>query len=341
MSDVITRDCLEILQRVSVDRIRGQRVLITGANGLLGQYLLSALAQANRVEDAEIRIDAVSLSESSAVVDSIVKQDPHIDFRRVDLSRPFDLSAYDCIFHAAGYGQPARFVKDPASTVSVNVDAAVSLMESSPNGIFVYFSSAEVYGDIPSELLPVSEEFNGNPPLHAPRSVYAEAKRLGEALCAAYRSQRGSTAKIVRISHVYGPGLPASDRRVMSDFIRRARTNGVLELMDDGRAVKTYGYIADVVSMILFVALHAEDMVYNVGGIDTISVLDLARRIAAHFNIECKVPPSARALAHVGMDPPVVRLDLTKVRHEMDGFSLTPFSEGLSRTIEWGAWAGA
>ena len=335
MNEIIEQDCREILRRVDVKKAKNKKILITGANGFLGQYIVSLFSFANKEIGLDCKINAVSLSAPNKIISSLMSRDKNINYSRVDISKTFKREVYDYIFHAAGYGQPAKFVDEPLSLVKINVDATASLLESSPKATFVFFSSAEIYGEIPPEKIPVREDFNGNCFLHTPRSVYAEAKRLGEALCAAYKRKYGVNAKIVRISHVYGPGLPLDDKRVMSEFIRKASVEKSIKLLDEGKAVKTYGYIADVIVMILFIAFEGKGMIYNVGGKDSHSILGLAKKIAKYFKIKVEVPKDSSQLSHIGKEPSVVKLDLTKIKREMKKLKLTQFSEGLTRTIEW------
>ncbi len=335
MDRVIEKDFEEIIHRVNLRKIHNKKILVTGASGLIGQYIVGAISHANKKSKVKCTIDAVGLHKPPRLLASILSSDSSVTYRRIDLSKQFRLSGYDYIFHAGGYGQPAKFVGDPSSVVKVNVDASMRLLDASPQATFIYFSSGAVYGDVPARLLPVKEDFNGDCELDSPRAVYTEAKRLGESFCAAHEYKTGTKTKIVRISHVYGPGLPSSDRRVMSDFIRKAFSEKKIELLDQGKAVKTYGYIADVAAMILFVGFHGKQRVYNVGGIDTVSILNLAKQIASYCNASVAIPSSASHLGHIGRDPKVVMLDLNRITREMPKFSFTPFSNGLARTIEW------
>lgn len=335
MNNIIERDCRDILARVSFKNLKGKKILITGANGFLGQYVAAALSYANRKLGLRCSIHTVGLRAPRAVLASILRTDKKTTYSRVDLSKPFKLGGYDFIFHSAGYGQPSKFVSDPISTVAINIDASRRLVDLSPGATFVFFSSSEIYGDIPKDKLPVREDFNGNFPMHRPRSVYGESKRLGEALCAYYDRIGSVRARIVRISAVYGPGLDATDTRVMSDFIRKALTDKKITLLDAGGSVRTYGYIADVVAMILFAGLHGKEMVYNVGGTDSVSILDLAKKIGRYCGVTVAAPAAPSKLAHIGQDPAVVKLDLRKIKKEMKKFKATPFPEGLEREIEW------
>jgi len=322
--------------RIDFTKIANKKILVTGATGFIGGHIVKALSHANKELKLDCKVEATGLSEPRKFLADILLKDKSLSYKRVDLTKTFNLSGYDFIFHAAGYGQPAKFVSDPISLVKINVDASIALIEQSRKSTFVFFSSAEVYGDIPAELIPVKEDYNGNSPLHLPRSVYAECKRLGEALCAAYAKNQGINTKIVRISHVYGPGLTADDTRVMSEFIAKALREKKITLRDSGSSIKTYGYISDVVSMILFVAFNGKDMVYNVGGRDSISILELATKVAKYCKVKCEVPKISSSLAHIGKEPPVVRLDLSKIEKEMGKLKFTSFDEGLKETIEWG-----
>jgi dTDP-glucose 4,6-dehydratase/UDP-glucuronate decarboxylase len=261
-----------------------------------------------------------------------------IRFEARDLAKPFEVKdRYDYIFHAACYGQPAKFVEDPFRTAYLNTEATRALLQIArrSGGTFLFFSSAEIYGGVPKGMNSIPESFSGMYPTLSVRSIYGESKRLGESICFFFYKQYGVKTKIVRISHLYGPGTSIHDRRVLSDFIRKALQDGRIHLLDQGKAVKTYGYVADAIQMILHVALHSRDMVYNVGGRDSVSIRELASLVGKYCAVPVIVPRRVSTLPHVGGDPQFIRLNLAKIRDEMKKFRFTPFREGLRRTIEW------
>ncbi len=336
MADIIESDCVKIGESVSLLALRNKNVLITGASGFLGQYLVSAIHFANEKKDLNCKICCVGLHGPSGIIKRYLPN-KNIVFRRIDLSKPFKISGkFDYIFHAAGYGQPARFTKDPSGTIAVNVDATRQLLELAERsgGTFVFFSSVEVYGEMPRGMKSFRETYCGNSPLSGPRAIYTASKRLGEALTMSF-ADRGVRAKIARISHVYGPGAPANDSRVMSDFIRKAFANGEIRLLDSGRAIKTYGYIADVIAMVLFAALRGKEAVYNVGGRDTLSIRELAERIGKYCLVKVQVPRAFSLARFMGRNTGFVKPDLSRIKKEMKKIQFTPFSVGLANTIEW------
>jgi dTDP-glucose 4,6-dehydratase/UDP-glucuronate decarboxylase len=334
-TDILESEFQQIVKtaRLYKAELKDKKILVTGANGFLGQYIVGAISLASREMKLGCKIDAVGMSRPRPVLASILKKDKNISYRKIDLTKNFNLSGYDFIFHSAGYGQPAKFLTDPLSTIVINVQATNQLIKESPNSTFVFFSSSEIYGDVPKEKIPVNENYNGNVSLDSPRAVYAESKRLGEALCSAYAKNLGSKIKIVRISPTYGPGLPLDDSRVMSDFIRKALTGKTIEMLDGGTSVKSFGYISNTISMILYTAFHGKDMVYNVGGKDSISILEIVKTISKHCKVPYTIP--SRVSSPLSRDQKVIKLDLRKIEQKMKGLKHVKFSEGITRTIEW------
>ena len=337
MNKIIEQDCLNILKQIDISPFKNSSILLTGSNGLLGQYIVHLIYLANKNLDLNCKLYCISLHEPNKNINLLLDDHKIIPLQR-DLSKPFSFS-YKCnyIFHAAGYAQPSKFIQNPFSTIRLNVAATERLLNLAKENKakFLFFSSAEVYGEIPKELIPVPEIYNGNCPTTSIRAIYGESKRLGETICSIYRREYNIQAYIARISHVYGPGISINDERVLGNFIRKALKEKKIELLDQGKSIKTFGYVADTIKMLMLIISKGKDMIYNVGGIDSVSIQELAEKVGKYCRVPVILPKEKSKLKHIGNDPPVVKLDLSKFKKEFGSFSFTPFSVGLTRTIEW------
>lgn len=337
MNKIIKDDCLNILKNVDLNPLKNSSILLTGSNGLLGQYLVHVIYLANKNNKLNCKIYCASLHGPNRSIKRLLTDKKIIPIQ-IDLSKPFTIShKINYIFHAACYAQPSKFIRDPFSTVRLNVDATERLLELAKKNKarFLFFSSGEVYGEIPKELIPVPETYNGNCPTTSVRAIYGESKRLGETICSIYRRNYNVKAYIARISHVYGPGISIKDERVLGDFIRKALVEKKIKLLDEGKAIKTFGYIADVIRMIILIILKGKDMIYNVGGIDSVSIRELAEEVGRYCHVPVIVPKKKSKLKHIGNDTTFVKLDLSKFKKEFNSFSFTPFSVGIAKNIQW------
>jgi UDP-glucuronate decarboxylase len=339
MDEMIKKDCMEYMDKIDLSPLKNRKVCITGANGLIGTYLIYMLHLANICRNADIDIIAISRHPPAEKLRDVFSFG--YEFHSMDLSKAgiydFPFQA-DYIIHGATYAQPGKFLKNYLETIRLNTWAVEVLLEKAKrdDATFLFLSSSEVYGNPGAENIPTPESYPGLcSPVNA-RAIYSESKRLGETLCYAYRNYESVDAKIARISMSYGPGTGMDDERVLSQFIRQALSEGRIRMIDDGSKTRTFCYIADCVLMLLYVLIYGRGFVYNVGGSDRITVKELAEEI-------CRITGSVLESAgtqvasnrDIKVSPDIVELDTRKIRSE---FSLPPFKplrEGLASTIRW------
>ena len=236
----------------------------------------------------------------------------------------------DVIIHSAGYAQPAIFMANPVATFQVNTSVTVTLLQRlKPGGAFLYLSSSEVYSGLNKS--PLSESDIGTTTPLLPRACYIEGKRGGETICNAYRSQ-GVRAVSARLALAYGPGTRKGDKRAMNSFIEKALGQGKIELMDAGKAIRTYCYVSDAVELMWQAALHGTQPVYNIGGHSTVTIGELARLVGQIVGVPVLFPAQS---AEVAGAPDEVRLDLTRPETEFKKTSYVSLEDGLRATIEW------
>lgn len=328
---IILQDAQGICERVKFGGLQGATVLVTGASGLIGTYILACLCQL-RERGVQMRVYAQHLSELPPHVAELVRLG-HFEVLQANLA---DIDVYaslpvaDVILHAAGYAQPGRFMANPVAGIQVNTSATIALLKRlRSDGRFLFVSSAEVYSGLKKPFL-TETDIGLTTPAH-PRAAYIEGKRCGEAICNAFRVE-GLHAMSARLAHTYGPGTRMHDRRALNSFIEKALCQGKIELLDAGTAVRTYCYVADAVEVLWQILLYGEEPVYNVGGRSTVTVADLARMVARITGTTVVFPSTSAEIAGA---PEELRLDLTKVETEFGKTQCIGLEEGLKATVEW------
>lgn len=329
---IILDDAKRVIENVDLASLHGKSVLITGASGIIGTYLLATIrAQREKTGNspmvyAVIQSNPVEhFTELLSFPDVKVFQGDITDEKFLQTLPPVDV-----VIHAAGYGQPGKFMADPVKTLQINlVPKFLLLNRIAPGGKFLFLSSSEVYSGLPNP--PYTEDTIGTTNTTHPRACYIEAKRCGEAICIAYRT-KNIDAKSARLSLAYGPGTKHGDARVLNSFIERA-IHGDLTLLDEGRAKRTYCYVADAVEILWHILLFGKEPIYNVGGHSKITIRELAEKIGLHLGASVQVPPPLQS----GLEgaPEDVSLDMTKVLTEFGKKNFIDINEGLKRTIEW------
>lgn len=332
LAQSIIADAKNSITGIDFSKLKNRTVLITGASGLIGTYLLAGLSNIPKKNKPE-KIYAVCQSNPEKDWQEIARHASATIVRGDLCNDTFaeSLPMSDMIIHAGGYAQPGRFMADPLKTIKLNTTVTLKLLEKlKPEGKLLFISSSEVYSGLTHS--PFKENQIGTTSTNHPRSCYIEGKRCGEAIIFSARSN-GVDAKSVRLSLAYGPGTRIDDKRVLHSFIQRAFAEKKIELMDSGDALRTYCYITDATQMMWNVLLHGKEPVYNVGGISRTTIAKLAKLIGKIMRVPVIIPPSKKqALASAPED---VRLDLQKVRKEFGKKDFVSLEKGIVETISW------
>lgn len=331
LSNIILGDIQERCAHLDGDFFRKKKVLITGASGLIGTYILAYIAFLNRKGYA-IEAYAQSFSEPPVHIQELMRIG-EINHLKVDLADPDQfqrLPDAEIIIHSAGYAQPMLFMSNPVATLTINVSATIALVKRLiPGGSFIFISSAEIYSGLTATKF--KEDKIGTTTPYHPRASYIEGKRCGEAVCGAFHSQ-GIRAISIRLGDIYGPGTRINDSRALNSFIQSGLTNKKIELRDKGMAMRTYCYITDALESIVNILISGKQLVYNVGGPAYTSIAELAIQIGRITGAEVVFPEVDNQI--IGA-PSVLQLDLDRVRDEFNKYEYLSLYEGLERTVAW------
>lgn len=330
-NSIIVEDIDEIWSEIDLSELQGKSVLITGATGLIGTYLVYSLLKLNQVSAEKTLIRIVTHNGLPIHLEHLATE-KNLEIYQGDLSEfafCSSLPESDYIIHAAGYGQPRKFVENKIKTIRMNTIATdILLSKLKPEGKFLFVSTSEIYSG--SEDIPYNETTRGvTMPDHF-RACYIEGKRCGEAICHAWNAA-GKTAKIARVALAYGPGIRPSDGRVLYNFIQKGIA-GKINLLDSGRAERTYCYISDNVSNLWNILLRGKEVTYNVGGTSHATIRKLAETIGEILNVPVVVPQVEEGLSGAPQD---VALNIDKTWNEFGKTHYKDLKLGIARTVKW------
>lgn len=286
-SDIYCQDLqTAITATPGLDKLCGRSVMITGATGLIGSFVVDVLMRYNQTHNAQIHVFALgrSLARLEQRFQDIKSDNLTFVEHDVNTSPAFDFQV-DYLIHAASNAYPAAFVKDPVGTILSNVMGTHYLLEyAKTHGAqrFLFVSSGEVYGQGDPTITAFKEDYSGYVDPTQARSCYPASKRTAETLCVSYLKQYGLDTVIVRPCHTYGPNVTAADNRASVQFIDNAVAGQDIILKSAGTQMRSYCYVADCASALLTVLLQGKSgEAYNIANRDArVTIAEFAEQAA-------------------------------------------------------------
>lgn len=264
---------------------RNKTVLVTGATGRLGMYIVESISKANIDWDLNttIIIEARNEKKLKEVFGNSLKL-PYIHVILQDIVEPIKWNGdVHFIFHTAGMASPKEFTDTPVDTLWGHVSGTHNVLEfakEKKTEKVLYVSTVEIYGEWKEER-GIKETDMGPIYCDHARACYPEAKRLCETMFAAYEAQYGIPYVGIRLCHTFGPGISLYDGRAFSEFINCALNSKDIVLKTDGRVMRTYTYVADAIGAALLAFTRGKEHYYNIANLNNlISIRDLAELIA-------------------------------------------------------------
>ena len=271
------------------NRLHGSSILLSGATGMIGSLLVDAILYKNEKEGLDCQVIALGRNESKAKMRfGHGWYSPFFQFVECDVNKaetmPDDLHA-EYVLHLASNTHPVAYATDPIGTITANIIGTQNMLDLAVRcgaKRFLFASSNEIYGENRGDTELFDESYCGYIDCNTLRAGYPESKRCGEALCQAYKKQKGMDVVIARLTRSFGPTLQLTDSKALTQFLKNGLNKENIVLKSAGTQYYSYTYAADAVTGLLTVLLQGESgAAYNVADQSCdIQLKDLAKMIA-------------------------------------------------------------
>jgi CDP-glucose 4,6-dehydratase len=313
---------------------RHRRVLVTGATGIVGSWLVQRLLE----EGALVVTLVFDADPQSEVIRSGALDRTHVVNGALEdyasLERAVNRHEVDTVFHLGAQALVGPANRNPLPTFEANIRGTYHLLEvcrvhRDLVRSVVVASSDKAYGTAPE--LPYREEM----PV-AGRHPYDVSKSCGDLLASAYAHTYGLPVTVARCGNIFGGG-DLNWSRIVPGTIRSLVRDERPIIRSDGTFVRDYIYVQDVVDAYMTLALRASDegvrgeaFNFSLGApVTVLEITALIQRLMDREDLEPVILDQAHAEIHDQY------LDSTRAKERLGWSSRYSLEEGLRETLEW------
>lgn len=279
----------------------GRSLAVLGGTGFFGKSILDAFRRGLLAPWKIERVMAVARRPEALARDHPELVGPGVELVALDVADADALPRADYLIHAANTTDARAYTDDPARERAAILAAAdrfaILAARDCPDARIVYTSSGAVYGQQPADVAGLDEDapFAGAEGLVAHKRDYAEAKRLAEATIARLGREHGMPVSVARCFAFVGPYLPRDQHFAVGNFLADGIAGRAVTVNARAPVIRSYMHADDLVRWLMTIADAASPdcPVYNVGSDEGVDVADLARRVAARYDVDARVPEQA------------------------------------------------
>lgn len=312
----------------------GKQVLITGGLGFIGSNLTHRLVESGaKVTILDALLDPYGGNKFNIkdVADRVELINGNItDEETVNKA----VDGKDYIWHLAGQVGYLDAKEKPFVDLDFNGRGNLILLEAvkerAPEARILFSSSRLIYGKI--EQVPVSESHPTEP-----LSLYGIHKLLGEKYYKYYAHNFGLHGMSMRIPNPYGPRqqMKHSKYAIVGWFIRQAMEGQTIKIYGDGRQLRDYIYIDDIVEAMMQLIVRGQDgAAYNIGGGQGVSFTAMVEAVIEAVGQGAKEYVDWPEDYEKNETGDYVA-DTTKIREATDWEPQISLAKGLKRTVDF------
>jgi CDP-glucose 4,6-dehydratase len=312
----------------------GKSVLVTGATGLVGSWLVNSLLERGALVTALV-LDNDPTTElfKSGKIQQVSVVTGNLE-NYSDVKRSVLANECSTVFHLGAQTIVSTAILDPVSTFKANIEGTWNILEAvrQSRGLVrsvVVASSDKAYGT--SNNLPYTEVH----PLHGD-APYDVSKTCTDLLAQSYGKSFSQPVGIARCGNIYGGG-DLNWNRIVPGTIRSLLEERQPILRSDGSFIRDYVYVDDVVSAYLRLAEAVEEEgiqgeAFNFSRDQPVSVLEIYSKICSEV-LGSYVQP--KILGKTSSEIQSQYLNSQKAQRELGWEAQISLEEGLGKTVTW------
>jgi len=277
------------------------KVLITGANGMLGSDVCPIIAEKHEIFPTDI--DNLDIRDKKAIEKWIEKANP------------------DWIIHMAAMTDLDYCEDVPELAYEVNYKGTENLAKAcaEKEKKFIYFSTSGIFSG--KKKQPYTEH-----DIPIPQNIYGKSKYKGEQ--AVLECMPESDVLILRAGWLFGGGV--EDKKFVGKIYKLAHKLSQLKAVDD--ILGSPNYTVDIGKLILYLLENNIRGIYHVANKGYATRYDIAREIARLAEVDCEViPVAASEFPTKAKRPPMEAINNTRLKSL--GYELRPWEQALKDYI--------
>jgi UDP-glucuronate 4-epimerase len=329
-----------------------KKILVTGAAGFIGYYLVKRLLErGNEVvgidninQYYDVKLKYSRLKETGIYQDEIADRKsvqssiyPHYRFIKMDLTERdginnlFENEKFDVVCNLAAQAGVRYSIDHPFTYIDSNIVGYANILEACRQnkvGHFIYASSSSIYGL--NDKIPYSEDDQVDKPV----SLYAATKKANELMAHSYSHLYHLPTTGVRFFTVYGPwGRPDMAPYL---FMKSIINGSPIKVFNNGNMERDFTYIDDIIDGLEKI-INAPSVgqtpykIYNIGNSSPVKLMDFIHAIE-------EVSGKEAIKEYVGMQPGDVYKTFADTTHLERDFGYKPntsIKDGIDKFYKW------
>ena len=278
-----------------------RHILVTGGAGFIGSHLVERL-----LNDGKRVVVIDDFSTGCLENLRAFKKNPLLKIVRAKISECKDLprlaAQAEFIFHLAATVGVELVVKSALHVLEASFNETQMLLRAAAKNStpLLLTSTSEVYGKSAKPEFSEDDDLLIGPPGQS-RWSYACSKLTDEFLALAYAREKNLPVTIARLFNTVGPKQTGRYGMVLPRFIAAAKQNEPLKVFGDGKQTRCFCLVHDVVEALVRLqdCRKARGEIFNIGGTEEVSMLELARLVVKTLGSKSKIEliPYDRAYA--------------------------------------------